>query len=322
MAPQTDKTCILVSIINYKTADLTRTAAQSVLDAADATGALDLKLTIVDNASGDGSLDVLRAWATDPRVQIVASDVNGGFSAGHNLGIGSGEADYYMPFNSDAVLRPDFFTEALAFIAAHPDLGLIAPRIEHDDGEQQVNCFRLHTPLSELLRAAQTGPVSRAFPRHQIALPQPWTPDRIEWASFACILIKHDVVQTLGQMDEGYFLYFEDAEYGRRARQAGWSIGYAETAKAVHFRGGSGPVKTLIAKKARLPAYFYRSRSRFFAQTHGRGGLLLANLLWHLGRVIAQSRRLAGAKVPPAVEHEARDIWIGFSDPLAEEART
>ncbi|MEL7088877.1 MAG: glycosyltransferase family 2 protein, partial [Planctomycetota bacterium] len=64
------------------------------------------------------------------------------------------------------------------------------------------------------------------------------------------------------------------------------------------------------------PGYFYASRTRFLFQAHGRAGLLWANCLWHLGRAIAQARRLLGRTPPPAAEAEARDIWTNAFDPL------
>jgi len=74
-------------------------------------------------------------------------------------------------------------------------------------------------------------------------------------------------------------------------------------------------VKALQKAKKRMPGYLYASRSRFFFQAYGRGGLILANALWHLGRGLAQTRRLVGRRVPPAHEGEARDLWINAFNP-------
>ena len=116
-------------------------------------------------------------------------------------------------------------------------------------------------------------------------------------------------------MDEGYFLYFEDTEYALRARRAGWGVVYVPQARAVHFRGGSGPVKKMQAAKKRLPAYFWRSRARYLRQAHGVTGPLRGNLAWMLGRLIAQTRRLTGRDVPPIHDREWGDIWTGFWAP-------
>ncbi|WP_298845051.1 glycosyltransferase family 2 protein [uncultured Roseobacter sp.] len=308
---------IAVSIINYRTAALTLQCVRSVLDVA---GGLDVHVVVVDNCSGDGSAEEIAAWI-DARpgqtpVELVRSDSNTGFSGGHNQGIAACEADWYLVLNSDALLRPGFFTEILKVAESHPDAGLIVPRLEGEDEVIQPNCFRFPGPVSELLRSASTGFVSRLFRGAQVSLgPEP-EETAIEWASFACILLRREMIAQTGPMDEGYFLYFEDAEYCLRARRAGWPIARAPLARAVHFRGGSGPVKAMAAAKKRLPAYFYSSRSRFLYQAHGHAGLILANVMWHLGRVIAHARRLTGRPAPGVAEAEARDIWINARDPL------
>jgi N-acetylglucosaminyl-diphospho-decaprenol L-rhamnosyltransferase len=122
----------------------------------------------------------------------------------------------------------------------------------------------------------------------------------------------------IGPMDEGYFLYSEDIDYCWRARRAGFRVIHEPRARAVHFRGGSGPVKSLAAAKARLPAYFYASRSRLFYKLHGRGGLLAANLLWYLGAAIGWAKRRLKRERAGRVAHEETDIWINFLDPLGD----
>jgi len=307
---------IAISIINYRTGDMTIAAVQSVLDAlGDQPG----DVVVVDNASGDGSADQIADWITqtgDARVQLVRSDLNTGFSGGHNLGMAAApDADFYLILNSDALLHAGFF-EAILAPMQDEAVGLVAPQLEYDDGEVQISCFRFHSPASEVMRGAQTGPVTSLLKRHVIAIPNPPVPENIEWASFACILVRAEMVRQIGPMDEGYFLYFEDSEYALRAKRAGWGIRHTAAARAVHFRGGSGPVKEIQAAKKRLPAYYWRSRTRFLRQAHGVLGPLLGNLGWILGRTIAQARRLTGRGVPAIHEHEWGDIWTGFLNPL------
>ena len=85
--------------------------------------------------------------------------------------------------------------------------------------------------------------------RHDVPLAMPPAPGQIGWASFACILLRGAMVQAIGPMDDGYFLYFEDTEYCLRAARAGWQVAYVAQARCVHFRGGSGPVKAMAAAK-------------------------------------------------------------------------
>ncbi|MEO1196943.1 MAG: glycosyltransferase family 2 protein [Pseudomonadota bacterium] len=308
---------IAISIINYCTGDMTIAAVESVLeDLGERPG----PVVVVDNASPDGSADQIEAWVTargDARVKLVRSTTNTGFSGGHNQGMAAApDAAFYLILNSDALLRPGFFDAIEAAAQAHPGAGLIACQLEGEDGTPQQSCFRFASPASEVIRGAASGPVTAVLKRRVVALDLPPDPDQIEWASFACILLRGEMVRALGPMDDGYFLYFEDAEYALRARRAGWGVVYDPAARAVHFRGGSGPVKKMQAAKKRMPAYYWRSRTRFMRQAHGVAGPFLANLGWVLGRAIAHSRRLAGKPVPAAHEREARDIWTGFLTPL------
>ncbi len=308
---------LAISIINYRTGALTLQCLASVLDDLDG---IDARIIVVDNFSNDGSAEEIEAWIAaqpeDTPVRLIRSATNSGFSGGHNQGFAACDAEFYLVLNSDALVRPGFFKTILAAADADPEAGFFAPRIEGEDGVAQASCFRFPSPLSELVRGANSGPVTRLLKRHEVSLgPEP-DPSEIEWASFACILLRAKMIQEIGPMDEGYFLYFEDAEYCLRAHRAGWRVVYVPQARAVHFRGGSGPVKSLAKAKKRLPPYYYRSRSRFFYQAHGRTGLLAANLLWLAGRGIAQLRRLTGKSVPLRAEAEARDIWTNITRPL------
>ncbi len=307
---------ISVSIINYRTGDLTLACVQSVLDDLDG---INGDIVVVDNASGDGSDQQIADWIAqhpDAPVRLVKSDSNTGFSGGHNLGIINSDGRFVLVLNSDAVLEKGFLRAILDRAAQDPKAGFVAPRLASDDGSSQVSHFRFASPLSELARAAATGPITKLLAAYVVALP-PGTPDnQIDWASFACILLNRDMIDQIGLMDDGYFLYFEDAEYCLRAKRAGWRLVTTDKATAIHYRGGSGPVKSLEAQRKRLPTYFYYSRSRFLRQAHGQFGLITANLLWHTGRGIAQFRRLLGKSSHAGVKNEARDIWIGVSDPL------
>lgn len=307
---------LVVSIINYRTAELTIQSAQSVLDDINRQ---DVKIVIIDNASCDGSAEKIEDWinnqAADAPIELLHSTTNSGFSGGHNQGIVSYDATYYLLLNSDAILRPGFIDTIISAADATPSAGLVAPQIETDDGDVQVSCFRFHSLTSEFVRGAGSGPISRLFKKSIVALDPPVNHAEIEWASFACILLRKEMIDQIGNMDESYFLYFEDVEYGLRAHRAGWGVVLEPHAVAVHFRGGSGPVKSLAAQAKRLPKYYYASRSRFFFHRYGRMGAILANLAWMTGRGLNKLRVLAGKPTQRAVEREARDIWINAGNP-------
>lgn len=309
-----------VSIINYRTAELTIQCVRSVLDDR---GDIDLHIAVVDNASGDGSAEAIEAWiAAEPRahgvVTLVRSPTNSGFSGGHNLGMAARKAAYYYVLNSDAMLRPGALAALLATAEANPQAGLVATRLEDEDGTPQVSCFRTPSWGSELIFAAHIGPLTRLLAHRNLPLSVNPDPANIEWMSFASILLRAEMVDRIGPMDEGFFLYSEDVEYCVRARRAGWALVFAPAARVVHFRGGSAPVKAQQRAKKRPPAYLYASRTRLHRIVHGRFGPLKANLAWCFGHALSRLRLLAGKAPNRGCEAEWRDIWINFLDPLGD----
>ncbi|MEN8838226.1 MAG: glycosyltransferase family 2 protein [Celeribacter marinus] len=310
---------VVVSIINFRTADMTLACVQSVLCQI---GHLHAHVVVVDNASNDGSVEKIEAWiAAQPNgapVSLIRSADNSGFSGGHNQAVSAFNSKLYFVLNSDAVLREGCLEQLIKQAQIQPKAGLFAPRLEGEDTQVQTSCFQNPTPVSELIRAAQTGYVTRLFARYDQPLSMPPVATDIGWASFAAIMIRREVIESIGLMDEGFFLYFEDTDYCIAAARAGWSIAYVEPARVVHFRGGSAPVKKLGAAGKRLPAYYYASRTRLFYKAYGWHGLVAANLLWHVGRCIAAARVLVGGSYPRAVAYEARDIWINVRTPLGD----
>jgi N-acetylglucosaminyl-diphospho-decaprenol L-rhamnosyltransferase len=310
---------LAISIINYRTAEMTMDCVKSVLDDIND---LDVKIVIVDNFSDDGSVEKIANWiaglAADTPVQLVCSPTNSGFSGGHNQGMDAIGADYYLVLNSDTHLHPGCLAAIMATAAAHPKAGFIAPQLEDEDGVIQESCFRFPSMGSEFIRGANTGVVTKILASKTIPLGTDPDPKKIEWASFACILLSGEMRREIGPMDDDYFLYFEDAEYCLRGGRAGWSIKRCPQARVVHYRGGSAPVKALTKARARLPAYFYKSRTRFFCQAYGHAGLWAANLMWGAGRLIALSRRAFGRKGDNSKAAEGRDIWTNASQPLSQ----
>lgn len=308
---------LVISIINFRTTEMTLNCVRSAL--ADTDG-LNAQIVVVDNASGDGSGDAIANWiAAQPDntpVLLIRSATNSGFSGGHNQTITAVEGHYYLLMNSDGLLRQGCCQAILDSAHANPDAGLIAPRIEDQDGVPQHSFFRFASPASELIRGAETGPITRLLHKYDVPLNDEADLAQLEWASFACIALNAKMIAEIGSLDEGYFLYFEDTEYCLRATRAGWSIQPCLDAVAIHYQGGSGPVTELQEARKRMPAYYYASRTRFFYQAYGGFGLLCANLAWYLGRVIAQLRRLAGKPVPRATQYEATDIWTNIRTPL------
>lgn len=275
---------------------------------------------VVDNASGDDSVERIEAAIAHNQwsewVQVLASPTNGGFSAGNNLGLQALDADAYLLINSDTLVRPGALNALKQALQARSDAGIFGPRLEWPDGTPQISCFRHRSPWSEVIAAAATGLVTQLLKSFDVPLPVTDSPIEPDWISFACVLVRREVVEDIGLMDEGYFMYREDNDYCRRAQEAGWKILYWPAARVVHLRGGSGPVKAAISNRKRPPQYLYASRARYFAKFYGKTGLWAANLLWLTGRSLSFVRESVGRKAPHTCEREALDIWTNWWEPM------
>jgi GT2 family glycosyltransferase len=224
------------------------------------------------------------------------------------------DAEYYLLLNSDTIVRSGAIATLLQTADANPDAGIFSPRLEWSDATPQESCFRSPSPFSELIGSAQTGPITTALKRFDVPLPVSATIVYPQWTSFACVLLRREMVVEVGPLDEGYFMYFEDVEFCRRARKAGWNIVHNPKARVVHLRGGSSPVKQRLLEGKRLPRYYYASRTRYFYQAYGRRGLTLANILWSFGRCVSKCREvLERRKRTP--ENQWLDIWTNWLKP-------
>ncbi|WXG52263.1 MAG: hypothetical protein RNU03_16000 [Candidatus Sedimenticola sp. (ex Thyasira tokunagai)] len=198
-----------------------------------------------------------------------------------------------------------------------PDAGLFSPRLEWPDGIPQESCFRFLTPVGELISAARTGPVTKAFAKYNVPIAVSDQISYPEWTSFACVLVRGQVFEDIGLMDDKFFMYFEDVEFCHRAGASGWKIINDPSAHVVHLRGGSSPVKENARTGKRLPRYYYESRTRYFYKLYGWKGLLKANLFWSLGRIISLTRELLGKKAPHVSHKQWLDIWANLRCPDA-----
>jgi GT2 family glycosyltransferase len=309
-----------IVVINYKSPGLVRDCLSSIAPDLEALGA---RVAVVDNFSDDGSADEIERWLEGAetwkrRVALIRSKTNSGFSGGNNRGIAALDAPFYLLLNSDTIARPGALGALMAAAARETHAGAVAPRLEDKDGTAQISCFRFPSPLSEFLSAAQTGPLDKLFAFAVVPTPVADRPKECQWASFACVLIRRDALDAAGPMDEGYFMYFEDADYCASLRRAGFAILYEPAARVVHLRGGTAPVKALMRAKKRPPAYYYAARTRFFRKWWGPQGPVAANLMWSAGRAVARLRSLFGKPAPALCENQGKDQWINWRDPFGD----
>lgn len=308
---------LLVIIVNYRTAPLVIDCLRSLEP--EVAALPEARVVVVDNASGDDSAALLGAaiaehgWAAWASLMPLAD--NRGFSAGNNAAIrpdlaSPDAADYFLLLNPDTVVRPGALTALMSFMAEHPRAGIAGSRLENPDGTPQCSAHRMITPVSELLDAARLGPLSRVMRRHLVSPPPGASEAQYDWVSGASFMIRREAVAAIGLLDEGYFLYFDEVDYCRRAQRAGWEVWYVPASRVVHLEGQA----TGIAKaRQRRGRWWYESRRRFFIKSYGVAGLIAADVLWAIGRcslVVRRALRLGGDTASDPT-HLSRDLLWG-----------
>lgn len=301
---------LCVVIVNYKTPDLTMNCIESLRCQLDASKD---HIVVVDNNSGGPDVarmdSYIEANGLSNLVTLAQSHENNGFSAGNNIGIKAIEAKYYLLANSDTIFRNKAILELLKAKETYPHAGVISPRLEWKDGEPQISCFKFHTPIYEFIKSAGTNLLTHIFTQFNVPLRVVDKVTKPDWTSFACVLIKQDVVKTIGYLDDSFFMFFEDVDYCRRAKRAGFEIVNWPWAHVVHLRGQSSVVKKNERQRKRLPQYFYNSRARYYTKYYGRLGFLCSNLCWLSGRSISLLKEIAFHKNRTLPAYQWIDIW-------------
>lgn len=282
--------------VNYRTPELTIDALRSLsMQVVDLEGG---HVVVVDNNSLDGSVEKLTAavkregwsgWAS-----IMPLDRNGGFSYGNNAGIRAALASedhvkYVMLLNPDTVAREGAVKALVDFMDDHPRVGIAGSLLEKPGGEVECSAHRFHSPLSELDTGARLGPLSRLLYRHIVWGRPSAVVHQCDWVSGASLIVRREVIEQVGLMDEGYFLYFEEVDFCRRAREAGWECWYVPDSRVMHLEGASTGINAVAKRRG---GYWYDSRRRYFVKHFGIAGLVAADVLWAIGRSMYSIRRI------------------------------
>jgi len=268
---------LAVVIVSYNVRDdLSRT-----LESLEASPpALTHEVVVVDNASSDESAAMVReCW---PRVRLIEAGGNLGFARANNLGIRATDSDLLLLLNSDTVVPPGALDRLVADLRAHPEVGIVGPRLVDAEGRPEISFGRMISPLNELRQKVAGrlydwgfGPARQAV-NHKLSRPQ-----IVDWVSGACLLVHRADAEAAGLLDERFFLYTEDVDFCASVRARGRLVRFTPASEIVHLRGRSRRHDPRAASAA-----YRRSQLAFYAKHHPR---------WH--KVLRLYLRLKG-KLP------------------------
>jgi hypothetical protein len=270
-----------VIVVSYNTRDLLDSCLASTEPETRGLkpAALSTEIIVVDNGSTDGSIDMVRAYY--PRVHLIEMGENTGFARATNAGIRASMGRYLMLLNSDTVILDRALADMVSFMDAHPDLAAAGPLLLNTDGTIQTSCFAFTTVgdmLFESLGLTALFPNSPLFNRRGLGGFDRRSVREVDWVSGACLVVRRSATDSVGLLDEGFFMYGEELDWCYRMKQAGLRVAFFPAARVVHHgRASSARARGVLAPRA------LAGRLRYFRKHHGPGSVAAVRALMAIG---------------------------------------
>jgi len=229
---------ISIIIVSYNVRWYLSNALASVLCAVDG---LTHEIIVIDNASTDGSVEMLRDRFT--MVRLITNQTNVGFAAANNQGLSLAGGKYIVLLNPDTLVQEDSFSSLMQFMDTHPRAGIATCKILNADGGFSVDSrHSIPSPMTAFWKQiglSRLFPNSRRFARYNLTFLDENEIHRVDAISGSFMFLRAETVQQVGKLDEDYFMYCEDVDYCYRVGRAGWDIYYLPVTAIIHYKGES-----------------------------------------------------------------------------------
>ncbi len=228
---------VSVCIVNWNTREHLRECLASLRQNC---AELGVEVIVVDNASDDGSAEMV--MTEYPDVRLLALEENVGYAAGNNLALREAKGRYRLLLNPDIVLKPGAIEALVSFLDDHPKAGAVAPRLRLRDGSVQLTCRSFPDPdvvLHEALGLSRLFPRSKRFGKYRMSW---WDYDdarTVDQPMASALMLRQAAVEQVGLFDEGFPIFFNDVDLCRRLWDAGWEIWFTPAAEMIHEGGAS-----------------------------------------------------------------------------------
>jgi len=253
-----------IVIVSWNVKELLERCLSSVAECC-RRGSLQCEVIVVDNASADGSPEMIRRRFPD--VKLIASEDNLGFVKGNNIGVAHSNGRHMLLLNPDTEVVGDALQTMVAYMDHHADVGAVGPMLLFPNGQVQPSRRRFPTLATAFLESTVLHPW---FPKNRV-LRHYYVQDRndneeqdVDWVIGACLLIRRRAWEQVGPLDEHFFMYSEELDWCHRLKQAGWRVVYIPDAKVVHHEGQSS-IQVVPARHI----YFQSSKVLYFRKHHG-----------------------------------------------------
>lgn len=228
-----------VCIVTYKARDYLHESLRSLKEN---TCLPNLELIVVDNGSRDGVGEMLQQEY--PAVHFIQNEENAGFTRPMNQALRVARGDYLLQLNPDTIILPGALDQLVGFMDSNVEAGICTPKVLNRDRTLQKSCRRGEprpwAMISYFLGLSNLFPRSKFFGGYHLNYLDENETNEVAGVSGSCMLIRREVIDQIGYLDEQFFAYQEDADYCFRARQAGWRIYYMPQAQIIHYGGQGG----------------------------------------------------------------------------------
>jgi O-antigen biosynthesis protein len=229
---------ISIIIVNYNVKEFLQNLIHSIYKA----GAnLAYEVIIVDNASDDGSVEFIREKF--PEVILIPNKENLGFSKANNIGLKAARGEYLLLINPDTIVSEDTFEKMIEFFKSTPSAGLAGCKILNPDGTLQLACRRSFpgpwTSFCKVTGLSNLFPESRLFARYNLTYLDENQTYEVDAVSGSFMMLKRDVYEKIGGLDEQFFMYGEDLDWCYRIQKAGYKVYYVHSTQIIHYKGES-----------------------------------------------------------------------------------
>lgn len=263
---------VSVVIVNYNVKEFVQNLLHSLEKA---TRSIKAEIIIVDNASDDGSVELISEKFPD--VKLVASKENLGFGKANNVGFRLAQGKYIFILNPDTLVQEDTLEKLIAFFERTPEAGMIGCKILNPDGTLQLACRRGFpspwTSFCKVTGLSSLFPKSRLFAKYNLTYLDEDQIAEVDALSGSCMLMRKDVYDKIGGFDEQFFMYGEDLDLCYRVQKAGYKVFYVPETKIIHYKGESTKRSSLDETKV-----FYGAMS-LFVKKHFSSSFLLEFIL-------------------------------------------
>lgn len=225
-----------IVIVNWNTLALTRECLASVFAGL---GGLTVEVIVIDNASTDGSAEMIAA--DFPDCVLIRNATNRGFAAANNQGFAVARGRHVLLLNTDTLIHGRVLPDSVAWMDAHPEAGGMGCRVLNTDGTVQQTCSMYPSLLNLTLQLSGLSalPWPAFFGRYYM---RGWARDSerpVEVVTGCYLMVRREVIETVGGLDEGFFFYAEETDWCRRIRDAGWALVFTPVGEITHHYHGS-----------------------------------------------------------------------------------